>query len=180
MKEEILLKIREEVNKKLETLDSDNEYARRREEVELEEEIKKMLSLPYNRSIGPLVKSEEDVIMEVYKKYEKDIEEHETHGIYVYDSSYAAIDLTLEMIEEGYPFQVEVSFDDVRATHRYYYNLEGLYVECVNVEDVEEFEKQNIVIYVDNYSKLQREFICECVRNNQANAVINVLKLKKN
>ena len=178
MNSEILLKIREEVNKRLETLDKDNEYARRREEVENEEEVKKILGLPYNRSIGPVVKSEEDVIMEVYNKYAKEIEEHETHGIYVYDSSYVALDLSLEMIEEGYPLQVEVEFDDPRVTHRYYYNLEGLYVECVNVEDIEEFEKQNIVIYGVDYSKIQREFICDCVRNTQADAVSKVLKLK--
>ena len=178
MKKEILLKIRDEVKKRLETLDKDNEYAKRREEVELKEEIKKSLGLPYNQSIGPLVKSEEDVIMEVYKLYEKDIEEHETHGIYIYDSSYVSLDLTLEMIEEGYPLQAEVRFDDPRVTHRYYYNLEGLFVESVNIEDIEEFESQNIVIYGVDYSKIQRDFICECVRNNQADAVINVLKLK--
>jgi hypothetical protein len=178
MNSEILLKIREEVNKRLETLDKDNEYARRREEVENEEEVKKILGLPYNRSIGPVVKSEEDVIMEVYNKYAKEIEEHETHCIYVYDSSYVALDLSLEMIEEGYPLQVEVEFDDPRVTHRYYYNLEGLFVESVNIEDVEEFEKQNIVIYGVDYSKLQREFICDCVRNSQAEAVCKVLKLK--
>ena len=178
MKKEILLKIRDEVSKRLETLDKDNEYAKRREEVELKEEIKKSLGLPYNRSIGPLVKSEEDIIMEVYKKYAKYIEEHETHGIYIYDSSYMTLDLTIEMIEEGYPFQKEVEFNDPCVTHRYYYNLEGLYVESVNIEDIEEFEKQNIVIYGVDYSKVQRDFICECVRNNQADAVINVLKLK--
>ena len=178
MHKEILLKIKDEVSRRLETLDSDNEYARRREEVENEEEVKKILGLPYNGSIGPLVKSEEDVIMEVYNKYAAEILEHETHGIYIYDSSYVALDLTLDMIEEGYPFQAEVEFNDPRVTHRYYYNLEGLYVESVNVEDIEEFEKQNIVIYGVDYSKIQRDFICECVRNNQADAVINVLKLK--
>ena len=178
MKSEILIKIREEVYKRLETLDMDNEYARRREEVELKEEIKKNLGLPYNRSIGPVVKSEDDVIMEVYKKYEKDIDDVETHNIYVYDSSYVSLNLTLEMIEEGYPFQVEVDFNDPRETYRYYYNLEGLFVEQVNIEDVEEFEKQNIVIYEVDYSELQKEFICDCVRLSQAEAVSKVLKLK--
>ena len=55
MNSDILLKIREEVSRRLETLDKDNEYARRREEVENEEEVKKILGLPYNRSIGPVV-----------------------------------------------------------------------------------------------------------------------------
>lgn len=178
MKNEILLKIKDEVNKRLSTLEQDNEYAKRREEVEQEEEIKKMLGLPYNGSIGPVVKSEEDVIMEIYKKYEKDIDEIDTHGIYIYDSSYVALDVTLEMIEEGYPLQAEVEFDEPRVTHRYYYNLEGLFIECVNVEDVEEFEKQNIVIYGVDYSKIQREFICDCVRIGQGEAVSKVLKLK--
>ena len=120
----------------------------------------------------------ESRIQNFTKLAQKDIEEHETHGIYIYDSSYVSLDLTLEMIEEGYPLQAEVEFDDPRVTHRYYYNLEGLFVESVNIEDIEEFESQNIVIYGVDYSKIQREFICECVRNNQADAVINVLKLK--
>ena len=42
MNSDILLKIREEVSRRLETLDKDNEYARRREEVENEEEVKEV------------------------------------------------------------------------------------------------------------------------------------------
>lgn len=178
MKSEMLLKIKNEVSQRLLFLEQDNEYAKRREEVEQEEEVKKILGLPYNGSIGPVVKSEEDVIMEIYKKYEKDIDEIDTHGIYIYDSSYVALDVTLEMIEEGYPLQAEVEFDDPRVTHRYYYNLEGLFIECVKVEDVEDFVKQNIVIYGVDYSKIQREFICDCVRIGQGEAVSKVLKLK--
>ena len=174
----MLLKIKNEVSQRLLFLEQDNEYAKRREEVEQEEEVKKILGLPYNGSIGPVVKSEEDVIMEIYKKYEKDIDEIDTHGIYIYDSSYVALDVTLEMIEEGYPLQAEVEFDDPRVTHRYYYNLEGLFIECVKVEDVEDFVKQNIVIYGVDYSKIQREFICDCVRIGQGEAVSKVLKLK--
>lgn len=178
MKSEILLKIKEEVDKKLSTLDSDNAYAIRREEVEYEEDVKKILGLPYNNSIGPVVKSEEDVIMEIYKKYANQIDDVDTHGIYIYDSSYVSLDLTLKMFEEGYPLQAEVSYDDPRVTHRYYYNLEGLFVESVNIDDIEEFERQNIVIYGVDYSKIQREFICDCVRFGQAEAVSKVLKLK--
>ena len=178
MKNEILLKIKDEVNKRLSTLEQDNEYAKRREEVEKEEMVKELLGFLSNRSIGPVVKSEDDVIMEVYRKYAKEIDDVDTHGIYVYDSSYVSNDLTLEMFEEGYPLQTEVEFDDSRVTHRYYYNLEGLFVECVNISDVEEFEKQNIVIYGVDYYKLQREFICDCVRLGQGEAVSKVLKLK--
>ena len=39
MKNEILLKIREEVSNRLQNLDKDNDYARKREEVEFEEGI---------------------------------------------------------------------------------------------------------------------------------------------
>ena len=178
MKNDLLLKIREEVDLRLSTLDKDNEYARRRDEIEKEELIKELLGFLSNRSIGPVVKSEEDVIMEIYNKYAKEIDEVDTHGIYIYDSSYKSLDLSIEMFEEGYPLQVEVDFDSPDVTHRYFYNLEGLFVESVNIEDIEDFERQNIVIYGVNYSKIQREFICDCVRNSQAEAVSKVLKLK--
>ena len=47
-------------------------------------EVKKILGLPYNRSIGPVVKSEEDVIMEVYNKYAKEIEDIKTSILTMY------------------------------------------------------------------------------------------------
>lgn len=176
MKEELLKRIREESQVKISRLNEDNEYARNRAALEEQEEIKKMLGLPYNRSIGPVEKTEEDIIMEVYKQYASQIEEIDTHGIFVYDSTYMALDLTLEMIEEGYPLQVEVDMNDPRATHRYYYNLEGLFAECVNIEDIAEFEKENIVIYVENPSMLERNFIVSAVREGQEKAIQMVLK----
>lgn len=105
--------------------------------------------------------------MEIYKKYERFIEEEDTNSIYICVSSYMPSHYTYEEIEEGVPYQIEVPYDNPFVTHRYYYNLEGLHVEIVNIENIPEFEQTHIVIYTENFYKLQREFIVEAVRYSQ-------------
>lgn len=124
-------------------------------------------------------KTEEQIIMEIYKKYERYIEEKDTNGIYVYVSTYMPSNYTYEEIEEGAPYQIEVSYSHPNATHRYYYNLEGLNVESVNIEDCREFEQTHIVLYVENFYKLQKEFILTAVKDSQEKAVNNILKKNK-
>ena len=83
---------------------------------------------------------------------------------------------TYDEIEEGAPLQIEVPYNHPYATHRYYYNLEGLHVESVNIEDQKEFEEKHKVIYVDNFYKLQQEFILTAVKESQDKALSKVLK----
>jgi len=121
-------------------------------------------------------KTEEQIIMEIYKKYERFIEEKDTHGIYVYVSTYKPSNYTYDEIEDGAPLQIEVPYDEPNATHRYYYNLEGLHVEEINIEDQKEFEQTHVVLYVDNFWKLQQDFIVTSVRESQEKALSKILK----
>lgn len=178
MTEELLLKIRKESEEQIKGLDKYNEYARLRNHLAKEEEIKASFGLPYTRDMHLPEKTEEQVIMEIYKKYERFIEEEDTNGIYVYYSTYMPSDYDFEEIMQGAPFEIEVPYNDPNATHRYYYNLEGLHVESVNIEDQKEFEETHIVIYVDNFYKLQQDFIITSVKESQEKALSKILKKK--
>ena len=121
-------------------------------------------------------KTEEQVIMEIYKKYERFIEEKDTNGIYVYYSTYIPSDYDFEEIMQGAPLEIEVSYDNPFATHRYYYNLEGLHVKSVNIEDQKQFEETHKVLYVDNFYKLQQDFIVTAVKESEEKALSKILK----
>lgn len=179
MTEELLLKIRKESEEQIKGLQKYNEYARLRNHLAKEEEIKESLGLPYTRDMYLPEKTEEQIIMEIYKKYERFINEEDTNGIYVYYSTYMPSDYEFEEIMQGAPYQIEVSYENPNATHRYYYNLEGLNVECVNIEEQKKFEETHTVIYVDNFYEQQQQFILTAVKDSQEKAVSNILKKYK-
>lgn len=179
MKEELLIKIREESRKEISTMEEYNQYANRRNQLAEIEEIKAVLGLPHNDNLYLPTKTEASIIMSTYKKYAKLIEEKDTNDIYVYISTYMPSEYSYEEIEEGAPLEIEVDIDNPRATHRYYWNLEGLHSERVNIEDIETFEMTHQVIYVDDYEKLQTEFIIMAVKESQEIAVNKILKKYK-
>ena len=179
MTEELLKKIKKEAEEKIETLDEFNEYARLRNRLALIEEAKKILGLPYNRDMHLPEKTEAGIIMSTYQKYISQIEEKDTNGIYVYIGTYMPSEFSYEEFEEGYPLEIETKFNDPRATHRHYWNLEGIWSESINIQDCEEFEKNHTVLYVDNFYDLQKEFITTAIKESQQAAVIKVLKKYK-
>ena len=176
MTEELLKKIRDEAQKEIDEMDKYNEYADRRNEIAVLEEIKKMFGLPYNRDMYLPRKTERGIILSTYKKYAVYINKEDTNGIYVYIGSYRPSDFTIEEIEDGAPFEILVDYNDPRATDRRYYNLEGIWCESVSVEESDEFEKTHTVIFVDDFDNLQSEFIMTAVKESQKQAVSKVLK----
>lgn len=179
MTEGLLLKIRKESEEQIKDLQKYNEYARLRNSLAKQEEIKASFGSPYTRDMYLPEKTEEQIIMEIYKKYERFIEEKDTNGIYVYVSTYTISDYTFEEVMQGAPYQIEVPYDNPNATHRYYYNLEGLHVESVNIEDIPAFEQTHTVIYVDNFYELQKEFILTAVKETEEKALRKVLTKTK-
>ena len=178
MTEELLIKIRKESEEQIKGLEKYNKYARLRNLLAEEEEVKASLGLPYTRNMHLPEKTEEQIIMEIYKKYERFIDEKDTNDIYVYYSTYMPSNYTYDEIEDGAPHQIEVSYSHPDATHRYYYNLESLDVESVNIEDQSTFEQSHTVLYVDNFYKLQEDFIVTAVRESEEKALSKILKNK--
>ena len=83
MTEELLRKIKVESEEELKGLNKYNEYAKLRNRLAIIEEAKASLGLPYTRDMYLPEKTEEEIIMSIYKKYERFIEEKDTNGIYV-------------------------------------------------------------------------------------------------
>lgn len=183
MKEELLKIIRDESKKEIINLKSYNAYVRFRNKLAIEEGAKELLGLPHNRNLELVEKKESDVIMHVYKKYLSYIEEKDTNGIYVYMGSYMPTDTSdyvsyVDATDEA-PFEMEVDINDPRATHRRYWNLEGVWAKSIAIEDCDEFERTHTVIYVNNFYGLQREFIMMAVNESQEVAVSKILKRYK-
>jgi len=179
MTEEILTKIKEEATKEISTLGEYNKYAKRRNELAEIEEIKKSLGLPYNRDMYLPPKTEKSIILSTYKKYLSHIEEKDTNGIYIYIGTFMPSGVSEEEFEEGFPLDTQVDMNDPRATHRIYWNLEGIWSKSINIEDCEEFEKSHIVLYVDNFYNVENEFIITAVKESQEQAISKILKKYK-
>lgn len=176
MKEELLKRIRDEAQLQIDMLDEYNKYADKRNELAEVEEIKRIMGLPYTRNMELPRKSETGIIMSIYDKYAVYIEEDETNEIYVYMGSYMPSDYSYEEIDDGAPFEIEVDYNDPRATDRRYFNLEGVWAKTINVSECSEFEKTHTVIFIDDFYKLQSEFIVTAVKESQEKAVSRVLK----
>lgn len=176
MKEDLLARIKEEATKEISTMDEYNNYAKRRNELAEYEEIKKSLGLPYNRDMYLPEKTETKIILETYKKYLSHIEEKDTNGIYIYIGTFMPSGMSEEEFEEGFPLDTQVDINDPRATHRIYWNLEGIWSKSINIEDCEEFEKTHTVLYVDNFYNVESEFITTAVKEGQEQAVTKILK----
>lgn len=168
MREEILNAIRYDVNKGMVDLEAYNSYAEFRNQMSSDNEDKLIL------------KSEADVIMSAYKKHRLEINSTDTNDIYVYAGSYMLSNspdyLTCEDIENGAPYEVEVDINDPRVMYRRYWNLEGIWARTIAIDECEEFEKTHKVLYVDNFTALQQEFMTTAVKNSQEEAVSRVLK----
>lgn len=175
MTESLLQKIRKEVEEELLVLSKFNSTAKSKAKLEEEENIKKSLGISNQTIIAPAEKTEIDVIMEVYRKYERLIEEKDTNGIYVYVTSYMPTEYSAEEILEGRPEEIEVAKDNPKATCRVYYNLEGCWSKTIDIKDCDEFEKSNIVIPQGNFNLLQREFIVTAVNKGQADAIKKII-----
>lgn len=176
MTEKFLNIIRVESEKEIANLGDFNFCARNSIQAEMIEEIRKIFGLSYNGNIGTIEKNEFDVIMSVYRKYHSNINEVDTNGIYVYVGTYMPSGYSSLEIENGYPFEMEVDMNDSRATHRRYWNIEGIWAKTIDIEDCMEFEKTHIVIYANNFYEVQKDFVITAVKDNQEKAVNRLIK----
>ena len=180
MTEEFLQKIRVKSNEEISKLEEYNKQTRMINQMILKEKLKKSLGLPYNENILNMYipeKTEESIILSTYKKYIGEIDEKDTNGIYVYICTKKYTNYTSEQIDNGYPIAVETSINDPEADYKCYYNLEGCLSYKVNIDDCEEFERKNIVIYGDFY-KLEQDFIITAVKEGQERAIKKIIKSK--
>ena len=178
MKEDLLQLIRDEANKEIKGLDQYNQYADLRNKKAIEEEVKMQLDLPYTRNMALPRKTENGIIMNTYQRHISKIEEEDTNQIYVYIATYKDNNPTIDEIEDGAPFKTEVDYNDPEAEYRSYWNLEGIWSHSIPISECSEFERTHTVLFVDNFYKLQQEFVTTAVKETQAKALEKVLKRK--
>lgn len=178
MTEELLKIIKDEANEEIATLDKYNEYADLRNKKAQEEEIKRKLGLPYNPNLAFPRKTETGIIMKAYQKHISEIEENETNEIYVYIATYKPNNVSDYEFDDGAPFDIETDYNDKEATHRSYWNLEGVWSVQLPINECQEFERTHTVLFVDDFYQLQQEFITTAVKENQEKAISKVLKRK--
>ena len=178
MTEELLRIIKDDANKEIATLKEYNEYADLRNKKAQEEEIKKRFGLPYNPNLALPRKTETGIIMNIYQKHLSKIKENETNGIYVYIATYKPNNAPDYEIDDGAPFDIETDYNDKDATHRSYWNIEGIWSVQLPINECQEFEKTHTVLFADDFYQIQQEFITTAVKENQEKAVAKVLKIK--
>ncbi len=183
MKEEFLQMLKEKAQKEIKDLDKYNEYAKIRNKLAEEEDIKKELGVPYRNDLGMPLKTEDDIILNTYRKHIGEIEEKDTNGIYYYDGTYKYVYVNY-FDEDGYNLVEElVARDDPEAAVRRYVNIEGVYSYEFNLADADEFERTHTIIYneeavmrkVDQYY-ITEDFITTAVKENEEKALELVLK----
>ena len=197
MKEAFLNILREEITKELNGLSEYNEMARLSQQRVKESPIR-IFGLDDGFF---LEKTEEQIIMEIYKKHISEINEEDTNDIYYYVGTF------VDVLDEGgyYPqlgkdgylasytddvinyVPKEVLRDDPKAEYRIYANVEGIYSYRLNLEDADEFERTHTIIYdeeANNYQSsaywrmcnVTEDFIITSFKENQTKARSLILR----
>ena len=197
MKEEFLIKLRKETEIELARLKEYNERARLSQQRAKERPTRK-----FELDDGSLLeKTEEQIIMEIYKKHLSEIKEEDTNNIYYYVGTFVDV-----LDEGGYQPQSkkdeyfcshttdiisfvskEVSRDDPKAEYRIYANVEGLYSYQLNLDEADEFERTHTVIYDELASAYQstawwrmcnvtEDFVIASIKDSQQKARSLILR----
>ena len=177
MTEELLTKIKQEAKKEIGLLKEYNEYARLRNQLAEQEEIKKELGLLYRNDLWMPEKTEDGIIMSIYQEHIGEIEEEDTNGIYYYDGTYKYIRDKWFKYYGFEPMEELVARDDPEADFRRYLNIEGVYTYNLCLEDADEFERTHTVIYNEeadiedsSHYQITDDFVITAVKENQEKA----------
>ncbi len=197
MKEAFLNILRKEITKELNGLSEYNEMARLSQQ-----RVKESPIGIFGLDDGYfLEKTEEQIIMEIYKKHISEINEEDTNDIYYYVGTF------VDVLDEGGYYQQlgkdgylasytddvinyvpkEVLRDDPKAEYRIYANVEGIYEYRLNLEDADEFERTHTIIYdekANNYQSsaywrmcnVTEDFIITSFKENQTKARSLILR----
>lgn len=179
MQEDILNKIREKRREAQPIIEEYNNRARIENELAKQERAKKELGLPYIEGLGRPIQDEDDVIMEIYKGYRREIEEDDTNNIFVYIGTYKSLSPSFNQVEAGAPFEELVDRDDPEADFRVYNNLEGIWSYRFSIPESLEFERTHTVLFPNFFEDALEDFVLTSVKDSQEKAVSLVLERYK-
>ena len=123
MKEELLIKIREELESEKKKQEENNNKNKRIKELLKDEKVKEFLDLTgLNYEIGCTKKMvTDDIIASIYSKYLYLIKEDDTNGLYVYLGTYKYND-EVDIVHGSRDYRVPYDSED--ADYRVYQNIE--------------------------------------------------------
>lgn len=192
MTEEFLKMIREESQREIFELKEYIEYTIecKRNKLYTKEDLINFFGMPSTKAHFPYLsyilepkKTEDGIIMSMYRKHLDEIEEEDTNKIYYYEGTYKYV---FEYYRLLGPTTELVARDDPKADFRRYSNIEGVYIYNLCLKDADEFERTHTVLYDEKNTKLgggqywiTEDFVTTAVRENQEKAKNLVLKKYK-
>lgn len=181
MKEELLIKIKEDLEKEKKKLGEEIEKNKRIKELMNEKNIKEFLDLTgLKYEVGSTKrKATNDIIESMYYKYLYQIGEDETNGLYVYMGTYRYTD-EIDIVHGSH--DIRVLYDSIDADYRLYRNIEKTSSEQVLIKYCDEFENANIIINPKvafnekMFYEIQKEFFIRAIKDSQESAKRMVLR----
>ena len=181
MKEELLIKIKDDLEKEKEKLREEIEKNKRIKELMNDKNIKEFLDLT---GLKYEVKSTKrkatnDIIESMYYRYLYQIGEDETNGLYVYMGTYRYTD-EIDIVHGAH--DIRVPYDSIDANYRVYRNIEKTSSEQVLIRHCDEFENANTIINPKvafnekTFYEIQREFFIRAIKDSQESAKKMVLR----
>ena len=104
-----------------------------------------------------------NAIRHAYEKYKDGIKEKDTNNVYVYTGTYNSN-------------KEKVEYYNFDAMFRTYDNVEGIIEHTVYVDDVPKFEKDHIVLFVENIDNVKFDFLKTSVLKGQHKSVKKMIK----
>ena len=181
MREELLIKIREDLENEKKRLKEYNDKVKRIKELMKDESVKEFLDLTcIDYKVGNTKKMvTDDIIASIYSSYVYRIRENETNGLYVYLGTYRYND-EMDIVHGSNDYRV--SYDSPNADYRLYQNIEQWGCEQVLIKKCEEFEKTHTIINPKiafsnkAFYEIQSDFFVRAIKDNQKSAKKMILR----
>jgi len=181
MREELLIKIREDLENEKKRLKEYNDKVKRIKELMKDESVKEFLDLTcIDYKIGNTKKMvTNDIIASIYSSYVYRIRENETNGLYVYLGTYRYND-EIDIVHGSY--DKRVSYDSIDANYRLYRNIEKSSSEQILINRCDEFERTHTIINPKiafsnkAFYEIQRDFFIRAIKDNQKSATKMILR----
>lgn len=180
MKEELLTKIKEELQSEKQKLIDYNNNIKRIRELQNDANVQEFLNLTnlsYERMSLKKVPSE-DLIELIFSSHLYEIDERDSNGIYVYLGTYQYTD-EVDIVHAAH--DISVPYDSPVADYRVYHNIEQLCSEMIPISECDNFEKTHTILNKKRISNkgfyvIQRDFFIRAIKVDQISAKKMVLR----
>lgn len=181
MKEELLIFLREELERIKVENTKYNEKVKRIKELEKDPKIREYINLLEieKSNLKQIKLSDKQIILSFYHNYIYKIQKQETNGIYVYLGTYK-YNHEIDIVHGSSDNRVE--YNSKKADYRIYKNIEQNLDASIARNECNNFEKEHIIIYPEDglnileYYKIRDDFFVKAIKTNQESAKKLILK----